>query len=80
MKITKIATLILFSVLSFVSFAEMATEMFIGSDIDGNGCIDKKEAQAVQHLSNDEIFDRFDEDGNGCINSAEFREFVQQNL
>ena len=78
MNFVKSNTIILALSLQVSVFASMGPEMFKGSDIDDNGCIDKKEAQAINKLNEEKIFDEFDENDNDCIDEAEFNEFFQQ--
>ncbi len=51
--------------------------LFFYADQNKNQRLDRDEANAVNNLSEPEIFARFDENSNGLINRLEFMEFLQ---
>lgn len=52
--------------------------LFWGADLNRDERLDKKEAQAVFNLADDEIFARYDKDQSGYITRLEFMEYIQQ--
>ena len=57
---------------------DFVSRLFWSADINKDGRLSKKEANAVYNLADDEIFARYDKDKSGYITSLEFREFMQQ--